>query len=81
MCGDYGRLCQSKRLLSDFLAVSNDFVIACGRFFIFYYIPQYTENTGFFSNSFAYGLHGWGILSVIPLGFQENTSTYDTAFQ
>ena len=23
----------------------------------------------FFSNSFAYGLHGWGILSVIPLGF------------
>ena len=36
-------------------------------FFIIY--PQYTENTGFLSNSFAYGLHGWGILSVIPLGF------------
>lgn len=58
MCGDYGRLCQSKRLLSDFLTVSNDFVIACGRFFILFFIVylQYIENTGF-SNSFAYGLH------------------------
>ena len=35
MWGDYGRLCQSKRLLSDFFAISNDFVVACGRFFIF----------------------------------------------
>lgn len=69
MCGDYGRLCQSKRLLSDFLTVSNDFVIACGRFFYFLLYIHSMLKIQFFFNSFAYGLHDWGILSVIPLGF------------
>lgn len=49
MCGDYGRLCQSKWLLSDFLAISKDSVIACGRFLFLFFIiyPQHTENTIF----------------------------------
>lgn len=38
MCGDYDRLCQSKRLLSDFLAVSNDFGIAYGRFLFLFFL-------------------------------------------
>ncbi|WP_302552406.1 hypothetical protein [uncultured Bilophila sp.] len=33
--------------------------------------PQHGENNGFLSSFSASGLHAWGILSVIPLEFQE----------
>ena len=48
MWGDYGRFCQSKRLLSDFLAVSNDFVIACGRFLFLLYIHSILKIQAFY---------------------------------
>ena len=33
--------------------------------------PQHGGNTGFFSSFPVNGLHAWGILLVVSLGFQE----------
>lgn len=85
MWGDYGRFCQSKRLLSDFLAVSNNFVIAYGRFlFLFFIIYHSILKIQAFSPILSLMDFMVGAFYRLFLwAFKKKTSTvsYDTAFQ
>lgn len=84
MWGDYGRLCESKRLLSDFFAVSNDFVIACGHFFIFLLYIHSILKIQVFIQFFRLWTSWLGHFIGYSFGLlRKKTSTvsYDTAFR